>query len=248
MMKQVIILYLSIFCVNLSFAQSERKYIREGNTNYTKDKYSNASVAYNKALSADSNSFVAKFNTGAASYKQKDYKDALKKYETLANQNVSKEEKAKVYHNLGNVHLQNKDYGKSVQAYKQALKNNPTDEDTRYNLAYAQKMLQSQQNQQNKGQDNKEKDKDKDKKDQQNKDQKDQDQKKDKDKDKNQKDKDQKDKQNENQQNKEEQNKGINKQDAERMLNALNEDEKRVQDKVKKEMMKPVIINIEKDW
>jgi tetratricopeptide (TPR) repeat protein len=145
----------------------------------------------------------------------------------LAEKNADRDVKSNVFHNLGNSYLQSKEYEKSILAYKNALMSNPKNVDTKYNLEYAKMMLKKQQQQQQQQKDNK--DQKDDKKDQ--KDQKDQDQ--------NKKDDQQKQPQDQ---------KKISKEDAERMLEALKNDEKNTMQKVKKQKAKVQVIGIEKDW
>jgi len=161
--------------------------------------------------------------------------------------------KAGAYHNLGNSLLETKKYDESIEAYKKALLNNPKDDATRYNLSYAQEMLkkQQQQNKQNQqNNQNNQQNKDKNKSDKNNQDKKNQD-KNNQDKDKqnqnnnpNQQNKDQ-DKQN--QQNKPQPN-DVSKEDAQRMLDALNNQEQGTQDKLKNKKVKAGQARIEKDW
>lgn len=234
----------------LVLAQGERKLIREGNDLFYKNENAKAEEKYKEAIEKSESSFEAKFNLGDALYKQGKYEESQKIFESLTNSTNKKEDLSKVYHNLGNSHLKKKEYEKSVNAYKNALRNNPTDDDTRYNLAYAQKMIQQQQNQQNK-----------DKKDQEKKDQKDKDDKKDQEKqdqkkddqkqDKNDQDK-QDQKQDQQKHDKQEQGKPeeskMSKEEAKRLLDAINNQEKDVQDKLKKQKGKVVRVQVEKDW
>lgn len=225
-----------------AFSQKEKKFIKEGNKLYTDKKYAEAEKSYKQGLVKNKDSYKAGFNLGDAYYKQGKYEEAAEQFQALTHRATSKDTLSKAYHNLGNSLLQTKKFEESINAYKNALKNNPNDEDTRYNLAYAQKMLQQQQQQQNK--DDKKDNKDnKDKKDQ---DKQDQD-KKDKDKDQKDDQKDNKGEQNKDQQ-KQQQQGQISKDDAQRLLDALQNDEKNLQDKMKKEKTKGVKVQIEKDW
>lgn len=226
-------------------AQQEKKFIKEGNENYTDKKYSDAEKKYKQGVSKNKDSYKAAFNLGDAYYKQGKYEEAAEQFQLLTHKATSKDTLSKAYHNLGNSLLQSKKFEESINAYKNALKNNPNDEDSRYNLAYAQRMLKQEQQQQQQNKD----DQNKDNKD--NKDKKDKD-KKDKDKDK--KDKDQKedqkdDKGEKNKEQKKQQQQGqISKEDAQRLLDALQNDEKNLQDKMKKEKAKGVKVQIDKDW
>lgn len=155
--KDLFIKVLSLWLIMLFtgtdiLAQKERKFIREGNKDYSEENYTNSIVAYQKALSEKPGSFEAGFNLGDAYFKQKKYEDAIKQFEKLAAQAQTKEDRAKVFHNLGNSFLAKGDLDKSIDAYKNSLRANPTDQQTRYNLSFAleqKKKQEQQQNQQN---------------------------------------------------------------------------------------------------
>ena len=242
--KFLLIFTLALIAVN-AFAQKERKYIRQGNKEFENTDFENSEVSYRKAVDLEEEkTHEPAFNVGDALYKQEKYEDAIKQFESLADLEISKEEKAKIYHNLGNSLLQNNKLKESIEAYKNALRNNPNDQETKYNLAYAQKKLEQQQ-QQNQDQDqNKDKDK--------------QDQDKNKDQNKDQQNKDDQNKENEDQnkdQDKQDQNKEqqqqqqqISKEDAERILQALANDEKDTQKKVKEQQAAAAKVKTEKEW
>src|ERR1035437_3980415 len=200
--------------LSIGFAQTdEQKLVRDGNKKYNEKKYSEAEKNYLNALDKQSNSYRGAFNLGDSYYKQKKYKEAAEQFESLTARKTSDDTLSKVYHNLGNSYLKQKEFEKSINAYKNSLKKNDLDDETRYNLAYAQRMLkqqQEQQKQQKKDQDKKDKDKKEDK----NKDKKD-----DKNKDKKKEDK-------------QEQQQNISKEDAQRLLEAMNNDEKKLRDKM----------------
>lgn len=229
-----------------SFSQQEKKFIREGNKQYDAKNYSEAEKNYSRGLNKNKDSYKSAFNLGDAYYQQGKYEEAAEQFQLLTHRPSSKDTLSKAYHNLGNSLMKSKKYQEGLDAYKNALKNNPDDEDTRYNLAYAQQMLKQQQQQQQKKDDKDKKDnKDKDNKDKKdNKDNKDKD-KKDKDK-KDDKSKEDKDKENkEKEKPKEDQ---ISKEDAKRLLDALQNDEKNLQDRMKKGKTKGMKVDIEKDW
>ncbi|MCE9539072.1 MAG: tetratricopeptide repeat protein, partial [Bacteroidetes bacterium] len=185
------------------------------------------------------------FNLGDAYYKQGKYEEAAEQFQLLTHRASSKDTLSKAYHNLGNALMQTKKYQEGLDAYKNALKNNPDDEDTRYNLAYAQQMLKQQQQQQKKDDKDKKDNKDKDNKDKKdNKDNKDKD-KKDKDK---KDDKPNEDKDKENKEKEKPKENQISKEDAKRLLDALQNDEKNLQDKMKKGKTKGMKVEIDKDW
>ncbi|HAF30962.1 MAG TPA: aerotolerance regulator BatC [Bacteroidales bacterium] len=223
--KYIFILGLALISIN-SFAQKERKYIRQGNKEFEKADYDNSEVSYRKAVDLEEKkTHEPEFNVGDALYKQEKYDDAAEQFKNLADYELSKEEKAKVYHNLGNSFLQSKKYQKSIEAFKNALRNNPTDLDTKYNLAYAQKKLEEQQQQQQ---------------------QQDQDQNEDK-QNQNQ-DKNKQDKQDQNKEQQQQQQPEISKEDAERILQALANDEKDTQQKVKEQQAAAAKVKVEKEW
>lgn len=213
--------------VTVTFAQKEKKLIRSGNELYDKGKYKEAEMNYRKALDANKASQSGQFNLGDAIYQQRNFDESSKIFGNLATTKLSAEDKASVLHNLGNSLLEAKDYQKSISAYENSLLSNPSDKDTKYNLEYAKMMLKKQQQQQKQ---------DQQKQDQQKKDQKDQ-KKNDQNKDQKQDKKDQQD-----------QPKKISKEDADRMLEAMNQDEKKTLQKLKKEKAKVQQVLIEKNW
>jgi Ca-activated chloride channel family protein len=229
-------------------AQSEKKLIIEGNKAYSNKNYTDAEKNYSRALNKNKNSYKGSFNLGDAYYKQGKFEEAAQQFQSLTHTATSKDTLSKAYHNLGNALMRSKKYQEGLDAYKNSLKNNPNDEETRYNCAYAQEMLRQQKQQQQKDKDKKDNKDNKDKKD---KDKKDQDKKdkdkKDKDK-KDNKDKQDKDKDKQDKEKKQDQNQ-ISKEYSKRLLDALQNDEKNIQDKVKKgKVVKGIKTEIEKDW
>ena len=122
------------------------------------EKYQQAEINYRKAMETTSNYDKANYNLGNSLYRQERYEDAGKAFEKVANnQSSSKDLRERAYHNLGNSLLKQEKYKESIDAYKNALKLNPKDMDSKYNLEYARKkmiqqMQQQQQNQQNQDQ------------------------------------------------------------------------------------------------
>jgi Ca-activated chloride channel family protein len=248
------ILLLIIFVNVLSYAalaQKERKFVREGNDYFNeglKDTakldtitFGKAEVSYRKALQIKPEDFQWQFNLADAIYKQKKGDQAATEFEKLADKTVKPSEKASVYYNLGNSLLTQKKFDPSIDAYKKALRITPNDPEAKYNLAFAEKMKKEDQKQKDKDKKDKDKDKkDKDKNKDQNKDQ-------DKNKDQN-KDNQNQDQNKDNQQNKPQQNK-ISKQSAEQMLQALENEEQKTQEKVKKaQVLKAERTKIDKNW
>ncbi len=214
-----------------AFSQKENRYLREGNRSFDKGDYSSAEKDYRKALEVNKESVKGQFNLGTAVYQEKNFEESANIFAGLSEKSSGKMEKAEVFHNLGNSLLEGQQYEKSIEAYKQALMNNPGDLDSKYNLEYARMKLQQQQQQQQQNKDNQDK-KDQDKKDE----------------------KDQQDKQDQQNKDKQDQQKQppkpnkISKEDAERMLEAMKNDEKKTMEKVKKQQAKVGVVMVEKDW
>ena len=224
-------------------AQTDKKFIRKGNREYEKSKYSDSEISYRKAIDNNKQSPDAVFNVGDALYKQNKFEEAGKQFIENTNQNDDKIKKSAGLYNLGNSLLKANKLQESIEAYKNSLKLRPDNREAKYNLSYAQDLLKQQQEQQKKQQ------QDKDKQDQ-NKDKNKQDQKKDQ-KDQNDKNKDQQKEQNNNQDQKQQQQpqkQEISKEDAQRLLNSLANDEKNVQEKVKLAKATKTKVRTVKNW
>jgi Ca-activated chloride channel family protein len=213
--------------------QAERKYIRQGNKEYKEEKFDESELLYRRALDKDRESYAGEFNLGDALYKQEKYEDAVRNFKSLAENEKDPVKLGYLYHNMGNSLLQAKKLEESIEAYKNALRNNPRDEETRHNLAYAQSLLQQQQQQkQNQDKQNQ------DQQDKQNQDQQDK------------QNQDQQDKQNQDQQDQQnqDQQQQISKEDAERMLQALQQDEQKLQEELQKQKARAQRVRVLKDW
>ena len=231
------------------FAQKENKHIRQGNNNYYEENYKDAEVDYMRALEKRPESVKGQYNLGGALYKQENYEDATKLFGNVAGQDLDTDEKASAYYNLGNSYLKSQKFPEAIDSYKNALRLKPNDEDAKYNLAYANKMMQQQEQEQNQDQDKNEEDKEnKDKQDQK----KDQEQKnKEQQQDQQNQDQQQDEQNQEGQQNQSQQQpqpQQISKQDAERMLEALKNDENKTLEKVKLQQVPTKAKKTEKDW
>lgn len=252
-MKYIVLILLSFMLTISVNAQKERKFIREGNNLFNGNKFEKSEVEYRKALDKDNSSFEAKFNLADALYKQKKYDEALDVFNSIKEFEKDKNNLAHVFHNIGNTYLAQKKNDEAINAYKESLRLNPNSKETKYNLEWArQQKKQDQQKQKDKNkQDNKNnKGKNKDKKEKKDKGKKKQD-KKEQDKEKDKQDK--KNKKSDNNQDKQK-NQGknkISKSDAKRLLEALQNDEKKVQEKVKKAKAKAQKVKksrVTKDW
>ena len=212
-----------------SNAQTDRQYVRQGNKLFHSGDYPNAEVSYRKAIEKNPKNPQAVFNLGNALMAQKKDSAAVVQFESASKLETNPLRKAKAFHNMGVVCQSHKMYGEAIEAYKNALRLNPADDETRYNLVLCkhqqQKQQQNQQNQQGGGNDDKKQD---DKKDQQQKDQ-------------------QKDQQDDKKQ-QEQQKPQMSKENAEQLLNAAIQNEKQTQDKLQKAQQQPQRRSIQNNW
>jgi tetratricopeptide (TPR) repeat protein len=217
-------------------AQSDRSLLRDGNRLYEASKFADAEVNYRKSLEMNKETLHGPFNLGDALYRQDRFDEAAEQYRAAAARTTDPKVKAEAMHNLGNSLLRSQKYPESVASFKEALKLNPKDGETKYNLEYAKQMLKQQQEQQQQKQDQKKDEKKDEKKDQK--------------QDQQQKQEDQKQDQQQKQQQKEKQQaqkkQEISKADAERILEALRNEEKNVKKKLQKKA--PAHVQVEKDW
>lgn len=232
--KLIITLFFLLLIVNPSvLAQGGRKYVRQGNKKYENELYLESEILYRKSLDKDQSSYEANFNLGDALYKQEKYEDASRRFSDLTDEKENKTDIGKIYHNLGNSLLKENRIEESIEAYKNALRNNPNDQDTKHNLAYAMNMLrqqrQSQQQQQQQDQNEQEE------QDQQKQDQNQQ---------QNQEQEDQKQEQMEQEQQKNQ----ISEEDANRILEALQQDEEKLLEELKKQKAQARRVTVLKDW
>ena len=231
----LIALYFLICFSGPVWAQADRKFIRQGNRQYEKDKFPESEIYYRKALDKNKGSGDAVFNSGDALYKQKKYEDAGKQFTESHRMNEDRDKKSASLYNLGNSLLMANKIQESIEAYKNSLRLKPDNAEAKYNLAYAQDLLKEQQQQQQQQQQN-EDNKDQEKKDDGNKNQ--------------DQEKDSQDKQNNDQQQdkQDQQQQSISKEDAERLLNAIANDEKNVQEKVKLAKAAKARVKTVKNW
>jgi Ca-activated chloride channel family protein len=220
---------------SVSAQKAERSDIRKGNAQYERKKFTEAEIQYRKALEVNPKSKEGAYNLGNALFRQKKTKEALEQYQIALNVQNDPLKKSQIFHNAGNVFMENKEYDKAVDAYKNSLIINPSDNETRYNLAMAQALLKKQQQQQKQ-----DKDKKKDQKDDQ-KDKQQQQQKQD--------DQEKKQNQNKKQEQQQQQQEQVSKEKARQLLDALSQDEKDTQEKVKKlQMQQSKSRKTDKDW
>lgn len=228
------LLVLLTLVTEVAAQKEERMFIRKGNRQFVDSAYVDAEVSYRKALDINPSSSIAMYNLGNALSEQNKLEDAMKVYVDALRLEKDKSQLGKIYHNMGVIIQSQKEYAKAIEAYKQSLRNDPHSNETKYNLALCQKLLKDQQqNQQNQDQ-------------QQNQQQEQQD-KKEQDKQQDQKDQKQQQNQQQNPQQPQNQEEKMSKENAEQLLRSVMQDEKNVQEKVKKQQ---VIQGgkLEKDW
>lgn len=229
--KKYMMLGLMFVSVAAYAQKTERDYLRSGNKLYKDSTFVKAEVDYRKALELEPKSTDAMYNLGNALLMQQKAKEAMEQFEAASRVEKDKAKLAQIYHNMGVILQSSKQLPQCIEAYKQALRNNPKDDETRYILALAQKQLKDQQQQQDQNQEKDQKQDQKKDEQQQNKDQQEQDK-------KDQQQNNQQQQQNENQ---------MSKENAEQLLKAAMQDEKNVQDKVKKAVQVQGR-KLEKDW
>ena len=216
-----------LFIALTASAQTDRQYIREGNKQFRMGDYAKAEVSYRKAVEKNPKNPQAAYNLGNALMAQKKDSAAVQQFEQSARMETNPLRKSAAYHNMGVICQTHKMYGDAIEAYKNSLRLNPNDDETRYNLVLCKHLKKKQddkqkQNQQNKDDQNKKDDKKDDQKDQKH------------------------DKKDDKQQ--EEQKPQMSKDNAEQLLNAAIQNEKMTQDKMKKQQQQPQRRAIQKNW
>lgn len=210
-----------------SFAQNDRDYIRRGNRLYRAKKFNKAEVEYRKAVAANSENPQAVYNLGCAMMMIQKDSVAVTYFERASQLEQNKLRRAKSNHNIGVILQNHKMYDKAIEAYKNALRDNPNDNETRYNLALCKKLLKKQPKDKDSKKDNKNKDKKQNKQD----------------KDRNN------DKKDDNNNQKEQPRKEhMSKDNAEQLLNAAMQDEKQTQQRLQKAMQRPRRNRSQKNW
>lgn len=224
--KYIGLFLLLVAAMSLHAQKAERDLIRKGNLMYNDSVYEQAEVNYRKAMEVNPKSTVAMYNLANTLMQQNKLEEAMEQYVGATRVEKEKANLAEIYHNMGVIFQSQKDYAKAIEAYKQSLRNNPKDDETRYNLALAQKLLKDQQqNQQNQNQQSQQNQKEK----------------------QNQQQNQNNDQQQQPPQQQKQDNQ-MSKENAEQLLNSVMQDEKDVQDKVKKQQQVIKGNRLEKDW
>jgi tetratricopeptide (TPR) repeat protein len=134
--------------------QVDRRSVRQGNWFYNAEKFTDAEIKYRRSLEENPGNNQGMFNLGNSLYRQERFDEASQAFEVLSQKAADDNKRANAFHNWGNSLLRSQDYAGSVNAYKNALRLNPGDNETRFNLAYAMQRLQEQQNQSGQGNQN----------------------------------------------------------------------------------------------
>lgn len=229
--KYIGLFFLLIAATTVHAQKAERDLIRKGNRMYNDSVYENAEVNYRKALEINPKSTVAIYNLANTLMQQNKLQEAMEQFAGAAKVEKEKPNLAQIYHNMGVIFQSQKDYAKAIEAYKESLRNNPKDDETRYNLALEQKLLKDQQQDQQNQDNQQNQQKQEEKQDQQ----------------QNQQQNQNNDQQQEPPQQQKQDNQ-MSKENAEQLLNSVMQDEKDVQDKVKKQQQVIKGNRLEKDW
>lgn len=208
--------------------KNDRYYVRHGNRLYRDSLYAKAQVDYQKAIERDASNPTAHFNLGNAFLVQGQPQEAMKNYESAIRLEKDKKRQAQAYHNAGVIFQSQKQFGEAIECYKNALRRNPADDETRYNLALCQHQLQNQQQDQNNQDDQQGKDDQKQEQQQQEQQQQQQQQ--------------QQDLQQQQEQPK------MSRENAEQLLQAAQQEEKQTQEKVSKAQQRPQRRQLQKQW
>lgn len=236
-MKFFLILFGLLFANNI-FAQTDRQHIRLGNKYFRSGAYEKADLEYQKAMSINENNTQAIYNHGCAAMQLGQDSIAVLQFQKAGQAETNKIRKAMAYHNIGVLFHNHQDYANAIEAYKEALRNNPHDDETRYNLELAKRQLKQNQDQNNQNQ-NQDKNGGQDNNKDKNKDNKKEDQ------NKNQEQKENQDKNKDKQQPQEQQ---ISNDNAERLLDAAVQEEKRTKERLDKAMQQPRRKILQKNW
>ncbi|MCP9199170.1 tetratricopeptide repeat protein [Gramella sp. GC03-9] len=281
-LKNILVAIICLFGLGYMNAQEKPEkllrqsydYVAEAQEALSDNNFAEAEASYRKAIAKAPDNVDAKYNMGNLYYTKEKSVNAESRLKEAAEVAATKEDKHRIYHNLGNTYMQQKQYQEAVDAFKDALRNDPTDDETRYNLALAKKMLEKEQQNQDQNQDQNsggESDEEKEDKQQQNQDgeggedqnqdqkpgdegENKQDEQEGNENEKNEKEqgdqqqKDQGETDNQQQQQPRPAQGQLSPQQINNLLEAMNNEEKKVQDKINAEKAKGVKVKSEKDW
>ena len=268
MRKAIIFLFLSLLALEVSAQQyPERRQVRKGNRAFEKGNYQDAAGRYMRALGVAPGSFEAAYDLGNAYYRQEQYDQAVQTLQQVAADSLAAPaDRAHAFYNLGNAQFQQKKYSEALESFKNSLRLNPDDVEAKFNYAYVKKLLddQNQRNQNNQDKNNQnQNDRNKDNQNQnQNKDNQNQNQNQNQNKDNRNQDQDRNGGENQDQQDQENksgdtpqnpdngegqpQPAGISQAEQERMLDAIQAQEDKTQEKLKEKA--GAVVRLKKNW
>ncbi len=227
--KYILLILLVFASVTQMQAQADRQFIRNGNKLYRQQNYAKAETEYRKALSKNARNTQAMYNLGCALMMQQKDSAAIVQLQNAGRSEQSPRRKAMAYHNVGVICQGHQMYGEAIEAYKESLRNNPSDNETRYNLALCQRLQKKQK--QNGGKNNQKNKNKKDNKNQQNK----------------QKNNNQ-NKQGQNNQQKQQPKDQMSKDNAQQLLNYAIQQEKATQERLKRNEQQPQRRRLQQNW
>lgn len=223
LLRYIFILGACFIGLQSASAQSDRQFIRNGNRLYRQQNYVKAEIEYRKALSKNPSNTQALYNLGCALLMQQKDSLAVQQLQNAGSGEKAKLRKAMVYHNIGVICQKHQLFGEAIEAYKESLRNNPSDNETRYNLALCMRQQKNQKNDdQNKNKDKKQQKKQQQKQDQQ--------------------------KQNKDKQNQQQQKEQMSKDNAEQLLNYAEQEEKQTQQRLNRQRIQPQRRRLQKNW
>lgn len=227
-LKYILIMFALMAGLQTADAQTDRQHIRNGNKHYREQNFAKAETEYRKALGRNSRNPQAMYNLGCALMQQQKDSAAIVQFEQAGKSEKARIRKAMAYHNIGVICQKHRLYGEAIEAYKESLRNNPTDHETRYNLALCKHLAKNQpKNNEDKNKKN-DKGNNKDKK-------------------KNQKDKQGQD-QDPNKNKPEQPKERMSKENAEQLLNYAIQEEKATQQRMKQQQQQPQRRRVQKNW
>jgi tetratricopeptide (TPR) repeat protein len=235
-----------VLVVSPARAQTVRSHVSSGNDAYTKNRFSDAEAEYKKALEIDPSSRVAQMNLGNAYYKQQRFDEAHRAYNNGVTTAKSPNDQSMAYYDLGNTLFRSNKLPESIEAYKQALRLKPSDEDARYNYLLAKDRLKQQQNQKKQGGKNNQNQNQQNQQNQQQQNQNQQDQQKNQQQQQPQPQQSKQDQTRQQQSQAQQQKNQMPKEEADRILEALRNNEKEIQKQLRKRQAAKV--RVEKDW
>lgn len=227
-LRYILTVLAMILCFQTMDAQDDRQYIRNGNRLYRQQNYAKAETEYRKALGKNNGNTQAMYNLGCALMQQQKDSAAIVQFENAGKGERAQKRKSMAYHNIGVICQKHRMYGEAIEAYKESLRNNPEDHETRYNLTLCKHLLKKQPK--NNGDKDKQNDKDNDKKQKGR-----QDKKQDSDKDKQSRQKPQPQEQ-------------MSKENAEQLLNYAVQEEKATQQRMRQQQQQPQRRRLQKNW